>query len=199
MWNSVSPRVGVNYALDEARKTQLRASYSMFSSQLPNGTSGHVGVVQYRYVSFYGRDKNGDKIAQMNEIDFDTGVVGWTGFNINNPGDVSKSVNTIGDYGVPKTHEVIVGVDRELFRNFGVSASFTWRKFVNFNWRPRIGVRASDYVAAGTLSGGPLPDGSSFNVPYYKVDTSGVSDAALDGGREFVTRDGYHQRFWVSS
>ncbi len=31
----------------------------------------------------------------------------------------------MGDYGVPKTHEVIFGVDREMFRNFGVSASFT--------------------------------------------------------------------------
>ena len=44
-WNSVSPRVSITYALDESRKTQLRASYAMFASQLGNGASGIVGVV----------------------------------------------------------------------------------------------------------------------------------------------------------
>jgi hypothetical protein len=196
VWNSFSPRIGVNYALDEARKTQLRASYSRFSSQLGNGSSGLLGVVQYRYIAFYGRDRNGDKIAQLNEIDFASGIQAWTGFNINNPGDVSKSINQVGDYGVPKTHEVIVGLDRELFRNFGVSGSFTWRKFVDFNWSPRIGVRKTNYVQAGTLTGGPLPDGSNFSVPYYRVNPAGLAEGALNGGREYVKREGYHQRFW---
>jgi len=39
-WNAVSPRVGITYSLDEARKTQLRGSYALFASQLGNGASG---------------------------------------------------------------------------------------------------------------------------------------------------------------
>jgi hypothetical protein len=193
VWKSVSPRVGLSYALDEARKTLVRGSYAMFSSQLPNGRSAIVGVVQYRYIAFYGRDLNGDKVAQPNEItsDIDT----WTGFDINNPSAL-KSVNQVGDYHVPKTHEVILGFDREIVKNFGVSTSFTWRKFVDFNWTPRIGVRANDYVLAGTLNAGPLPDGSNVSVPYYKVDPTGLEAGALAGGLEFTGRDGYHQRFW---
>ena len=194
VWNSVSPRVGITYAVDEARKTQLRGSYSMFSSQLANGASGVLGVIQYRYISFDGRDLNGDKIAQPNEIT--SGLNSWTGFNINNPGDVSKSVNQVGDYHVPKTHEFIVGIDHELFKNFGLSASYTYRRFVNFNWSPRIGVRSGDYVQAGTFTAGPLPDGSNASVPFYKVDPAQLSQAALDGGVEYTGRDGYHQRFW---
>ena len=34
VWNSVTPRVGLTYALNESRKTILRASYAMFASQL---------------------------------------------------------------------------------------------------------------------------------------------------------------------
>jgi len=194
VWNSFSPRFGITYSLDEERKTQVRGSYSMFSSQLGNGSSGILGVVQYRYIGFYGRDLNGDKIAQPNEITSD--IDSWTGFDINDPGNVSASVNQTGDYGVPKTHEIIAGVDRELFRNFGVSASFTWRKFVDFNWQPRIGVRSDDYVQAGTFTGGPLPDGSNFAVPYYKVDVSRLGEPALAGGVEYTAREGYHQQFW---
>ena len=172
----------------------LRGSYSMFSSQLGNGSSGLLGVVQYRYIEFNARDLNGDKIAQPNEAT--SGVVAWSGFNINNPSDVSKSINQVGDYHVPKTHEFIAGIDRELFTNFGVSASFTYRRFVNFNWSPRIGVRADDYVQAGVFTAGSLPDGSTPSVPYYKVDPSRLDPAALDGGSEYTGRDGYHQRYW---
>jgi hypothetical protein len=87
-------------------------------------------------------------------------------------------------------------VDRELFNDIGVSASVTWRKFVDFNWTPRIGLRSPAFVQAGTLMGGPLPDGSNFAIPYYRADPAKVPASALTGGREYVTREGYSQRFW---
>ncbi|MEW5982659.1 MAG: TonB-dependent receptor [Acidobacteriota bacterium] len=195
-WNSFSPRLGMTYALDENRKTQLRTSYAMFASQLGNGTSDYANVVQYRYIYFYATDRNGNRYADPNEIDYATGVLGWGGFNINNPGQLDQPIHKIRDYTVPKTHEVIVGVDRELFRNFGVSASFTYRYYNGFNWRPRAGVYSDDYVQSGTFTGGPLPDGSNFSSPYYAVDATRLSQDALNGSREYTARKNYHQRFW---
>jgi Carboxypeptidase regulatory-like domain len=194
VWNSVSPRIGVNYSVDAQRKTQLRGSYALFASQLGNGSSGFVSVLQYRYIAFDAVDRNGNRVADANEIDYSSREY-WEGFDINNPGKVSESINKIGDYSVPKTHEVIIGVDRELAPDFGVSAAFTWRKMVDFNWDPRIGLRSPSYVQVGTLSGSGLPDGSSFNVPYYRVPASALTPGAAAGGRERVTRDGYSQRF----
>ena len=194
-WNSFSPRVGMTYALDEARRTQLRGSYAMFASQLPNGESYYANVVQYRYVYFYATDLNGNQVAEPNEIDFASGPAGWGGFNINDPSALT-TINKNTNYSVPKTHEVIFGVDHELFRNFGVSASFTYRYYNDFNWRPRNGVRSGDYVQTGAYEGGPLPDGSNFSVPIYTVDTSKLSPEALAGGYEYTSREGYHQRFW---
>src|SRR5437762_13035662 len=50
-FNNVSPRVGITYALDGARKTIARASYAMFASQLPGTAAGFVSPIQaYTYV-----------------------------------------------------------------------------------------------------------------------------------------------------
>ncbi len=193
VWKSASPRISASYALDESRKTLLRGSYALFASQLGNGSSSFMAVGQYRYVAFGAVDLNGNGLADPNEIDF-TDVWWWNGFDINNPSAL-ETLNRVGDYSVPKTHEFIVGFDRELMPNFGLSAAFTYRRMVDFNWSPRIGVRSGNYRQVGTLTGSGLPDGSSYSVPYYGVVTTGLSEAALGGGRERVTREGYHQRF----
>jgi hypothetical protein len=194
-WNSFTPRVSVAYALDESRKTLLRGSYALFASQLGNGTSGIISVVQYRAIGFTGVDTNGNGYADPSEVDT-SDIQWWTGFDINNPGQLDQPINTIGDYSVPKTHEIMFGVDRELMPNFGISAAFTYRRMYDFTWTPSIGVRSSDYQVQGTLTGSDLPDGSSYSVPYYFVPESALSPGAIAGGDEYVTRDGYRQRYW---
>ena len=146
-WNSPSPRVGITYALDENRKTQLRGSYATFASQLGNGASSYANVVQYRYIYFYATDRNGNKYADPNEIDYASGVLGWGGFNINNPSKLDEPINKIKNYTVPKTHEFIVGMDRELFRNFGVSGSLPGASIPTSTGR-RAMACADDYAQA---------------------------------------------------
>ena len=69
-WNNWSPRAGVTYALDDARKTWPRASYSRYAGQLNTGTVGVLnpsstaGSATYRWV-----DLNGDHFAQANEVE----------------------------------------------------------------------------------------------------------------------------------
>ncbi len=65
----IQPRVGLTYSLDESRKTQLRATYSMFTSQIGSGAASFMSVVQYRYIYYAAMDLNGNKIADRNEID----------------------------------------------------------------------------------------------------------------------------------
>jgi len=122
----IQPRIGMTYALDESRKTQLRATYAMFTNQIGTGEAGFMSVVQYRWAYFPAVDVNGNRLADNSEIDR-SDLIDYGGFDPANPTASGKSIHRIGDYGVPKTHEVIVGLDRELFRNFGVNASFTWR------------------------------------------------------------------------
>jgi hypothetical protein len=187
--------VSVTYGLDKDRKTQLRGSYAMFSSQLGNGASSAVDPVTYRYIYFYAHDSNGNKVFDIGEFSqTDDNVSYWTGFNLNDPKDTV--FNKIGSYGVPRTQEMIIGIDHELFKNFALSASYTYRYMNHFNWTPMIGVRSPMYSQAGTYTATNLPDGSTVTVPYYKVDENQVPQRTLDTlGEEYVSRDGYHQAF----
>jgi carboxypeptidase family protein/TonB-dependent receptor-like protein len=200
VWNSVTPRIGLSYALDDARKTLLRASYGTFASQL-NATAGNfMSTVAYRGVYFYDViDTNGNKLVDPAEIAGRTcsdalanaGACGWYGFDIANPGNVSSPIHKVGDYKTPLTHEVLFGVDRELARNFGVSATFTWRNFTHFTWRNN-GVVGTNYQQIGTFAGSNSTVGS-FSVPVY-----GAILSSLPANRAATTyreRDGYSQRY----
>jgi hypothetical protein len=190
-FSTFTPRIGVTYALDENRKTLARASYSLFSSQLGAADASFVSAIQYSYIYYYAVDRNGDQVAQRNEILFNLGNAGYTGFDPANPTSAT-SVNRINDPHSPRTHELLFGVDRELMANFGVSGTFTWRRYNDRLWSPRIGVRRDDYRQTGTLTGNVSPVGS-FSVPYYALNASAVPPG---GGRESENREGYHQRYW---
>lgn len=198
------PRVGLTYALDEARKTQLRATYAMFTSQVGSTAASFLSVSQYRYLYYDATVKPGQTIATKSDI---VGGIDnlrdWKGFKKSDPTALSSSPNTVGDYTTRRTHELIVGVDRELMPNFALSASYTYRYNDHFNWQPtrKIGggvITGADYVKLGTLTG-TLPtgfdgaSGGTYSVPYY-----GITNAALfpdDKGTVYQSRPGYWQTF----
>jgi hypothetical protein len=190
VWNAVTPRLGLTYALNEERKTIARASYSMFASQLGATAAAHISAVQYSGIYYYAIDLNGNRAADQNEILFGLGNAGYYGFDPLNPTRLT-TINQIGEYKTPKTHEVMFGMDHELAPNFGISGTFTWRHFDNFAWRPRIGVTSADYSQTGTLSGNAEPIGS-FSTPFYAINSSAIPPG---GGRSYEERKGYTQRF----
>ena len=67
-FNSVAPRVGITYALDDARKTILRASYAIFASQLPGNAASFISPAQYSYALYSATDLNGNGVADPNEL-----------------------------------------------------------------------------------------------------------------------------------
>jgi hypothetical protein len=201
VWNSVVPRIGLSYALDEQRKTLLRGSYGLFASQL-NATAGNfMSTVQYRGIYFYGvTDTNGNRVVDASEIAgrtcndalVEAGECNYYGVNdINNPGSVADPIHKVGDYSTPLTHELQFGIDRELMANFGISATFTWRRFTNFTRRDNP-LRASDYEQLGTFSFSHPAIGSA-SVPFY-----GVIPGQIPDNRSVTTyqkREGYYQRY----
>ncbi|HVL66230.1 MAG TPA: TonB-dependent receptor [Vicinamibacterales bacterium] len=193
VWNSLTPRIGLTYALTEDRRTIGRLSYATFASQMNAGQGGFFSTVGFRGVYIYNViDRNGNRTVDAEEI-AGRAPQNWYGFSMANPANVSQPIHTIGDYSTPLTHEFIVGADHELMTNFGVSASFTWRNFTNFNWRPVQGLRADDYVQLGTFTG-TFPQVGTVSVPYF-----GVTAATMPASRtatEYIDREGYSQRYW---
>ena len=190
-WNNVTPRVGVNYALDESHKTLLRASYAMFASQLPGSEASFVSPIQYSYAYYNAVDRNGDGIAQLSEILFNQGLQGYTGFDPNNPSRLSTVNKVDPNVKAPITHELLFGIDREVAPNFGVSATFTYRRMVDLLWKQLTGVSAANYAQTGTLTG-TIAEVGAFSVPLYALNSSAVP---AGGGQTETNRQGYHQKY----
>jgi len=188
VWNTVTPRVGFTYALNDSRKTIARGSYAAFASQLDaNRAPITVSAIPYYSYAYYAAvDTNGNRIADVSEF---TTFQGVAGFDPDNP--LSGNPDTIGSYSSPLTHELLFGVEHELFRNFGISGNVTWRRFNGINWLNYRGVTSADFTEAGRLTG-TAPGVGGFDVPFFHVNESAIPD---DFGQVYETRTDYHQRY----
>ena len=195
-WNSVSPRAGFTYALDESRRTVARASYARFAGQLDSASVGYMnpsssaGVAVYRWV-----DANADHLASADEVQTNQFLGTANGFNAANPTAVTSANRIAADLTAPVTQSVVAGLDRELRANLAVSVNYTYTRTTSllgnatFSVTPRVGVTLADY-AAGPVLTGTLPDGSSYSVPTYIADRAKVTA----GGSGFLLTnwDGYY-------
>lgn len=194
-FSTISPRVGLTYALDESRRTILRAGYATFADQM-NATEGaFLSTIGVRGLYIYDViDLNGNKVVDPFEVagrtcsNSSTDCIPYGSFDINDPTDTTP-VNSVGDYSTPLTHEFQIGLDRELMPNFGVSGTFTYRRFTGFNWSNN-GVVGTDYVLGPPLVG-THPAIGDYSAPIYV--TSVIPENR--NANVFRSRDGYSQRF----
>jgi hypothetical protein len=205
-WNTVHPRIGATVALDETRKTLLRANFSRYAGQLDASTVGFMNPsANAGYVDYPWEDLNGDLFAQANEVRLDLPFIGpGGGFNPANPRSVVSADTIDPDLKPPVTTGIVIGVERELMPNLAVQVNYSWSRssdyvglsgaadplgLVFIPWR---GLTAANYTQTGTLSG-TLPDGSTYNVPTFAPDAALV--AANGNGRELTNFSGYHTSY----
>jgi hypothetical protein len=187
----------VTYALDAARKTILRASYSRYAGQLNTGTVGVLntsstaGFADYRWV-----DLNSDHFAQANEVQLNQLIQAGGVFNPQNPTALTSANVLDPNLKAPVTSGVVVGVDRELIPNLAVAVSYSYTRttdlFGNFTGTitPRVGVTLADYAPGSGFSGTIPLDGTAFNVPTFIPNQAAINA----GGNGFVTTNvpGYY-------
>ena len=197
-YSLLSPRLGVSYALDEAGRTLLRASYGLFGSQLGSGTVQAFSAASLAILIYDATDLNGNNITDPGELGE---LLGWNGVDPENPGSGVNFNRVDPNLTSPKTHEIVLGVDHEVMSNFAVSAAFTWRRFNDVIWTgvdlatgntvyPLVGVTSNDYVLERIVSG--TADGFSYSEPLYAAITSRLPEG---NGAEYRNRPGYHQRY----
>ncbi|HUR33340.1 MAG TPA: TonB-dependent receptor [Vicinamibacterales bacterium] len=184
-WRSITPKLGLVYALDEGSTTLLQASYRQFPDELSltdiqhsNPTryqpGGIIGVAQS--VTFIWLD-NGDLKFAPGEIG---PVVASSAIDPTRPGFFPNA--TAPGFHSPRTHEAILGVERELGHGIVTGVDLTWHRTTDLAQLDRLvfddaaGARsgvgrphtAADYVLAERLTG-VLPDGSGYSVPVYRL------------------------------
>jgi hypothetical protein len=172
----------MTYALDDSRKTVLRASYARYVSQIASSDGSYDNPAASSYLQYYWDDSNSDKVPQANEVLTGAGV--YYAYNIDpeNPASLTSPNIVDSNYKAPTDDEFIVGIDRELAPNFAISAAYTYRSARDLVWYPRNGITRADYTNSstttrdtvlGTFSGtiygavGGLPGRTQTNRPDY--------------------------------
>jgi hypothetical protein len=194
-----SPRAGISYALDANARTLLRASYGLFGSQLGSGTVQSFSAASQALLIYGATDRNGNNVADPNELET---LQNFAGVDPANPGAGVNFNSVDPDLTAPKTHEFVIGLDREVMANFGVSASVSWRRFNDLFWSgydpaqqitvyPLVGVTRADYLPEGVASGNV--DGvGAYRQEYFAPRESSLPPG---NGSEFRNRPGYHQQY----
>src|SRR5437867_290918 len=200
-WNSVSPRVGVTYALDQSRRTVIRAGYARYAAQLDTddtvgflNPSSSAGYATYRWVP-----RAGDHFVHPDEVLTNQLITAGNGFNPANPTAVITPNQIDPNLKAPVTQSVVIGADRELAPNLVLQVNYSYsrtsRLFSTPNnantgtiaLTPRLGVRPGpngDYLPGSGFSGS-FPNGQPYNVPTFIPDPAKVGA----GGNGFLIQN----------
>jgi hypothetical protein len=183
-WNDISPRVGATIALDDNRKTVVRASYARYAGQLNpfEVTSASPVGAYYTYIAYRWNDTNRDGFAQRGEILTNLGPQYSNAIDPAHPTSV-ESPNTIDDnYHANHDNEIIAGIDREVMPNFAVGAAYTWRRTDGWpTWNPRRDLIGSDYSFVEHLTSG------AYSADVFAPNASGQAKIAANGGGRILT------------
>jgi len=195
----LSPRVGATFALDGNSRTLLRASYGLFGSQLGTGTVQSFSAASQAVLIYSATDRNGNNVADPDELDT---LLTFAGVDPAHPAAGVNFNRVDPDLKSPKTHEAVVGFDRELFPQFGLSASLSWRRFTDVIWSgqdlsagvtvyPLVDVTAADYQLEGVVQGS-VPGIGAYRKEYYAPTEASLPPG---NGAEYRNRPGYHQDY----
>jgi hypothetical protein len=169
-WNDLSPRVGFTYALDDSRRTLVRASFARYAGQISQGDAGWRNPLALSFLEYNWNDRNSDGLFQNGEADFSR-ITNFGAVDPNNPASAASPNEIDPDYHANKDNEIVAGIERQLAPNLAVSAAYTWRK-------------SADLTATQLLSG------------YYWYSWIGVTSADFHQEAP-VTRNGFTATPWV--
>jgi len=191
-WKDISPRASATVALDETRKSVVRGAYARYAGQLYPAQVTLASPVgsYYSYIAYRWNDANGNHLADKNEVLTGLGPLYWgSGIDIKNPGAAVQPPQQIDSkYSANHDDEIIIGFDRELMPNLGLSIAYTYHRSSDIpGWNPRVGMTSADYTANAVTTANGL-SAQSFSPIASKID-------AANGARILMNRPDFHTAY----
>ena len=181
-WSTISPRLGLTYALGEQRRTLLRASYSRFADQLATAFAGWLhplGAPQYRY---FLTTNDGGPTLEPGELGPE---VAPPSGNVN-PFTLAPLVSNALDPNLdaPITDELLLGIEHAIRPELVVGFNLNYRQMTDlletellvFDGDPYSAEnlsqtgrthRREDYVP--NFVTGVLPNGEPYSLSYWTL------------------------------
>jgi hypothetical protein len=178
VWNNVAPRVGITYDLTGDATNVIKGSFATYFEQRFGGQlSKSLNPAGSARIDLGWTDINGDKTVQTNEIN--QGLIrSVTGFDPANPAQLVSSNSVDPNVKAPRAHELVIGFGKEMPGDFGINASYVWRKYDRFIWNDINGISSSDYSpvqftpAAGACPADARCEAVTYYVPNYNIPSS---------------------------
>lgn len=198
-WSSITPRLGVTYALGEERKTLLRGSFSQFPDVLSLSNIDRLNPLGSSLAGILFVDDPGGFPGFYDEGEQWSAIAGYWGFNLLDPTSIENA--NVNDPGMdaPLTNELILGAEHAVLPEFVVSGTVTWRKVTDVQDFQRLfqnnetgevtTIPSSEYIQHGTIDievpgiGGPA---ATYSYPVYSGDPDKWS---YTGGQLFTNGD----------
>ena len=185
-WKTITPRLGLTYAMGESRQTLIRASYSQFADQLGTGNGVAINPLYgATYAYFYYDDRNGNGRADAGEVLVGDGTPLFASGNYDpRNGGLLISNGVDSNLDAPITDELLFGVEHALRPEFVVGLNLTYRNLHdlldnerlvfegNARSAANLGIigrkhRRSDYQAKNVTT--TLPNGESRTVTVWEL------------------------------
>ena len=161
-----SPRLGATYALTGDNKTLLKANYARYYDTFqPNFLWHSNPTAIYNGALFDYVNADHDRTITPDEI-----VGGPYYFGGNSGGEFNLETFNASrlyddDLSNAWTNEFILGIERELTKDFFIAATLNHRRYGNFLRILPFGVTTEDYIPGGVFTA-TTPVGN-FSVPYF--------------------------------
>ena len=178
-WTTVSPRIGLTYALGAEKKTLLRAAANRYVDQMGGYTVYGVSPAAYGYVAAYFDDTNGNRRPDLNEI-VPNSIYNWLALDPYNPGVPVRRWDK--DLEAPHTDEFLLGFEREILSDFVVGVNGTYRKMYDFiDLMPEKHAGQGDfYTQADYELVDTISETVGFGGPSYSIDVYDLKESVLD-------------------
>jgi len=148
-WNSISPRIGINYKVTSDGKTVLKAHYGRYYRGVVTGEFDDVAASKPPLVFFTGEyDEQGNRIGEEVVAD-------------------NSQLRVDPDFKNPYTDQFIVGFERELAKDVGLGLTYVHKRANNYGGWQDVG-GSYTLVDYADVEGA---EASGANIPVFRRDT----------------------------
>jgi len=172
---TLSPRIGFTVDLTGDGKTILRGNAAIYGSQRGDYPASIVVTSGSAYAGYFWNDLNGDDRVSTDELaGYPLNGILWFGrFDPWNPTSFETPNTVDPDLKSELTDEIILGVEREIFTDFSLSADFIFRRNHRYMWRPlydkETGWIQQQSDMLGPYSGSITHEGVTYDYEYWAL------------------------------
>ena len=172
---TLSPRIGFTYDLTGDGKTILRGNIARYGTQQGLWAAQTVSPSTDSGAIFRWTDKDGNDLVTVDELaGYPTsGILDFWGFDPSDPTNFEVLDALDPDLKVELTDEILLGVEREIAKDFSLSANFTFRRKHRVMWDTYYDketgrkITQDDYV--GPITGSLTYEGKTYDYEYWTL------------------------------